>query len=93
MRHIEERFTWENKVGGVLVGGMVPLLWRGCSRGCLGFLDGRDKDPSNPKQFQPLVENLDVDNSMDVDEDDSAFVQAINLGPVGLGGDDFEDDG
>ena len=86
VRHTEERFSWENTVGGVLVGGMVPLLWRGCSSGCLRFLDERDKDRSSPQQPRALVEN---DNSMDVDDDDSTFVQPLDLGPVGL---DFEDD-
>lgn len=94
VRHVEERFTWENKVGGILVGGMVPLLWRGCLSGCLAFLDGRDKDPSNLQHPQPVVEDHDADNGMDVDEEDgSAFVQAIDLGPAGLGEEDFEDDG
>ena len=80
-------------MGGILVGGMVPLLWRGCLGRCLAFLDGRDKDPSNLQHSQPVVEDHDADNGMDVDEDGSAFVQAIDLGPAGLGEEDFEDDG
>lgn len=38
----EERYTWVNELAGVRVGettGGVPLLWRGCGRGCLNFLD------------------------------------------------------
>ena len=38
----EERYTWVTEIAGVRVGettGGVPLLWRGCGRGCLGFLD------------------------------------------------------
>jgi hypothetical protein len=39
----EERYTWVTELAGVRVGettGGVPLLWRGCGRGCLDFLDG-----------------------------------------------------
>lgn len=38
----EERYTWVTEIAGVRVGettGGVPLLWRGCGRGCLQFLD------------------------------------------------------
>ncbi|KAH9983250.1 hypothetical protein BJV74DRAFT_851415 [Russula compacta] len=38
----EERYTWVNELAGARVGettGGVPLLWRGCGRGCLNFLD------------------------------------------------------
>nr|VWO96433.1 Adenylate cyclase [Ganoderma boninense] len=43
VRHAEERWTWEEVVAGVHVGAEgtdgVPVRWRGCARGCLGFLD------------------------------------------------------
>jgi hypothetical protein len=41
VRHAEERYTWEETVAGLSVGveGGVPVLWRGCSVGCLSFLD------------------------------------------------------
>ena len=41
VRHAEERFEWEHVVAGQDVGveGGVPVLWRGCSSGCLNFLD------------------------------------------------------
>jgi hypothetical protein len=38
----EERYTWVTELAGVRVGestGGVPILWRGCGRGCLDFLD------------------------------------------------------
>ncbi|EIM91701.1 uncharacterized protein STEHIDRAFT_126706 [Stereum hirsutum FP-91666 SS1] len=40
----EERFVWVEKIAGHKVGeksGRVPLLWRGCSHGCLDFLAGK----------------------------------------------------
>lgn len=39
--HAEERITWDKFVAGQRVGGDegIPLLWRGCSAGCLDFLD------------------------------------------------------
>ena len=41
VRHAEERFSWEDIIGEQPVGieGGVPVLWRGCSIGCLSFLD------------------------------------------------------
>lgn len=42
--HAEERVTWEGCIAGVKVASepRIPLLWRGCSRGCLNFLDGQE---------------------------------------------------
>jgi len=38
--HVEERFTWETRIAGKdLFGMVVPILWRGCSKGCLRFLN------------------------------------------------------
>lgn len=39
--HAEERFSWEKEVAGQRVGGEqgVPIRWRGCSPGCLDFLE------------------------------------------------------
>lgn len=41
VRHAEERFSWEAVIAGQNTGveGGVPVLWRGCSQGCLNFLD------------------------------------------------------
>ncbi|KAI0319937.1 hypothetical protein OF83DRAFT_694755 [Amylostereum chailletii] len=41
VQHAEERYMWVDVVAGVRVGqvdGGVPLLWRGCERGCLDIL-------------------------------------------------------
>ncbi|KAF8579907.1 hypothetical protein K439DRAFT_1637480 [Ramaria rubella] len=42
----EKRMMWVGVVAGVQVAeslsALVPLLWRGCSRGCLEFLDDQD---------------------------------------------------
>ncbi|TRM65329.1 hypothetical protein BD626DRAFT_216917 [Schizophyllum amplum] len=37
---LEVRFTWETKFGKAIPGGAIPVRWRGCSWGCLNFLDG-----------------------------------------------------
>ncbi|KAI0264864.1 hypothetical protein BC834DRAFT_236946 [Gloeopeniophorella convolvens] len=42
VRPAEERYAWVTQLAGVHVGettGGVPVLWRGCGRGCLDFLD------------------------------------------------------
>ncbi|KZV72478.1 hypothetical protein PENSPDRAFT_750924 [Peniophora sp. CONT] len=44
VEHVEQRIVWAHSICGIVVGssshGGVPLLWRGCERGCLEFLDG-----------------------------------------------------
>jgi hypothetical protein len=47
----EERYTWVTELAGVRVGestGGVPILWRGCGRGCLDFLDKGDTGTAPP---------------------------------------------
>ncbi|KAH9926331.1 uncharacterized protein BXZ73DRAFT_49550 [Epithele typhae] len=67
----EERFTWEDMVAGVSVGGEgvvgagVPLRWRGCSRGCLAFLD--PPEPSPPVTTQVPEQAADADAIDDED--------------------------
>ncbi|VDC04255.1 unnamed protein product [Peniophora sp. CBMAI 1063] len=43
VEHVEQRVLWAQNICGIDVGttsgGGVPLLWRGCERGCLTFLD------------------------------------------------------
>ncbi|KAF8329554.1 uncharacterized protein EI90DRAFT_3125310 [Cantharellus anzutake] len=44
LRHAEERLEWVKTVAGVKIstndmGPSVPILWRGCSMGCLSFLE------------------------------------------------------
>ena len=42
VKHAEQRMSWERVIAGIDVGGNsgIPVLWRGCSKGCLNFLDG-----------------------------------------------------
>lgn len=57
--HVEERMTWEKVVAGQKVDyeGGVPVLWRGCSAGCLDFLD----DSSDAQ------EDMDMDSGFGLD--------------------------
>jgi len=36
---VEERIEWRTDIAGVKLAEMVPLRWRGCSQGCLAFLE------------------------------------------------------
>jgi len=36
---VEARYTWEMSVAGRRLPTAVPVQWRGCSLGCLNFLD------------------------------------------------------
>lgn len=61
VRHAEQRFSWEQNIANISMGGLVPVRWRGCQRGCLDFLDGAE-----PKEDAPRVlgEDSDADWSL-----------------------------
>jgi hypothetical protein len=59
----EERYTWVTELAGVRVGestGGVPILWRGCGRGCLAFLDQGNTSIAAPVVGEPMDEKNDV---------------------------------
>ena len=89
VRPAEERFTWEDVIADVRVGGEgiggagVPVRWRGCSRGCLRFLDPvrpvpghGEESPSDADVDALLPEEApeggegDLDLDMDVEMED-----------------------
>ncbi|RDX47172.1 hypothetical protein OH76DRAFT_1354879 [Lentinus brumalis] len=84
VRHAEERWTWQAEIAGVRVGAEgvggvgVPVRWRGCSRGCLSFLDPPAPVPEPPEEPQPRPRGEETgaaDGGVDLDLD------------LGLGGD------
>lgn len=99
-RHMEERFTWEHLVAGIQVGGVVPLKWRGCLRGCLAFLDGNAADNTvvvalgERSAEETLNEDTDMETNTSAEdiEMDESVVQVVSLDPISSGIDDFEDD-
>ncbi|KAI0825577.1 hypothetical protein BC629DRAFT_1602328 [Irpex lacteus] len=48
----EQRFEWVRTVAGRAVHEDVPVLWRGCMRGCLDFLDASDLHSHNRSQAE-----------------------------------------
>lgn len=71
--HAEERLSWEREIAGCKVGGEtgVPVLWRGCSAGCLDGL-------SEEQDTIVIGGNLDAnDDDGDWDMDDSVQVPVI----------------
>ncbi|CUA73594.1 Leucine-rich repeat-containing protein 7 [Rhizoctonia solani] len=44
----EERVEWVSVLAGCELSPAVPILWRGCSAGCLSFLDGDTSTTSAP---------------------------------------------
>ena len=59
LRHVEERLEWVRTIAGVKISvndicQSVPILWRGCSPGCLQFLES---------QTQQLQRGLPLKNS------------------------------
>ena len=50
LRHVEERLEWVKTIAGVKISvndicQSVPILWRGCSLGCLQFLESPQTHP------------------------------------------------
>lgn len=77
--HQTERFTWEHSVNGHTVGTNIPVRWRGCSRGCLDFLE--------PAQ---QLEAKDVLQTPAGDSDDEDVGQVLDLGRAGAGFEEFD---
>ncbi|CCL98558.1 uncharacterized protein FIBRA_00558 [Fibroporia radiculosa] len=94
VHHAEERFTWERIVAGQDVGAAggimgVPARWRGCSRGCLDFLDEEDK-PKDEADDEDT--DVDMDGDVDVGSDGELGVQVVDLSSGGLMDlDDFDE--
>lgn len=72
--HAEERMTWEKEIAGQKVGDMgVPVLWRGCSAGCLDFLDS-----SEPTEDEDMMDSGWTPAKMDLDGDDGVVMFETN---------------
>ena len=86
VRHMEERFTWENVIAGASAPARSSLCNGGLTlRGCLAFLD------DSAAAMNPDDAGMDIDGPEDGDMDESAVVRAVSLAPIGLG-DALEDD-
>ncbi|KAJ7765377.1 hypothetical protein DFH07DRAFT_810328 [Mycena maculata] len=82
---VEERYTWEKVIAGHDLGGAVPLKWRGCSRGCLGFLDAEVET----KQVDADVSEMEVDEE---NREQEAAVTVLQFpSSAGFGEADFDD--
>lgn len=74
VRHVEERFTWVDSIAGIRLGGLAPLRWRGCGRGCLDFLNPKtvitEEEPAAVEaDEQEIVHTVRFDNQV-LDFDD-----------------------
>lgn len=73
--HTEERMTWEREIAGQKVDGDgVPVLWRGCSAGCLDFLGD-----SKSYQDEGMIDGGWEPAGMDVDGDNGG-VKMLQVG-------------
>lgn len=52
IHHAEERYTWEDNIANIPIGGVAAMLWRGCQHGCLDFLG----PPTETYETVPLPE-------------------------------------
>lgn len=75
VRAAEERFTWEEVIAGVRVGGDgvggvgVPVRWRGCGHDCLAFLDPEPQPAPAPTATPSAGDVEDIDIPLDADGD------------------------
>ncbi|KAH9855275.1 hypothetical protein C2E23DRAFT_613820 [Lenzites betulinus] len=105
VRPAEERFTWEEVVAGVRVGGEgvggvgVPVRWRGCGHGCLAFLDPEPEPTSiatSSTSTTSVRDPADVPAEDDVDIEMSEGGSEVDMQEVRFEGgladpDDFEE--
>ena len=84
VNHAEERFSWESEIAGVVIAKekRIPLKWRGCSKGCLDYLD---RDPNRTAlsiAIEGSGDGFDDLGVMDVDSSSSypAGTQRPNTG-------------
>jgi len=68
VRHAEERYSWESKIGTVEVGARVPMRWRGCNWGCLEFLDEVPRGTSDDGTEEAAVRPLELGGELDFDD-------------------------
>ncbi|KAI0342979.1 hypothetical protein BDW22DRAFT_1428432 [Trametopsis cervina] len=96
VRSAEERFVWVRTIAGQPVHEDVPVLWRGCSRGCLSFLGEEPPEAGQPAagNSEPPAGHPAACASDDMDLDDNAGDdEATELEAIDLGGgfvDDFD---
>ncbi|KAL1942971.1 hypothetical protein VTO73DRAFT_4642 [Trametes versicolor] len=75
VRAAEERFTWEEDIAGVRVGGDgvggvgVPVRWRGCGHDCLAFLDSEPQPAPAPTAMPSAGDVEEIDIPLDADGD------------------------
>ncbi|KAF8603848.1 hypothetical protein BDV93DRAFT_126399 [Ceratobasidium sp. AG-I] len=66
----EERYEWVTVLAGCELSSAVPILWRGCSAGCLDFLGGAKDSPVLNKDTRINKER----------EEDEEFISMFGIG-------------
>lgn len=75
---VEERLEWVAMLAGCELSSAVPILWRGCSSGCLDFLDGPPGNSTLNEQPTMDVRERDEDEEfMSMFRVESAKYQAM----------------
>ncbi|KAF8309050.1 hypothetical protein DL93DRAFT_2086226 [Clavulina sp. PMI_390] len=83
--HAEERLEWVREIAGVPVLGsqLVPILWRGCTTGCLDFLTDDDEEEEEEKGGEKDDDEFDFGSDSDVPEGFGATASAGATLPAG----------
>ncbi|KAG9083230.1 hypothetical protein FRC06_004644, partial [Ceratobasidium sp. 370] len=73
----EERFEWVSSLAGCELASPIPLLWRGCSAGCLDFLEepGEGECTRERDEDEEFIEMFSV--GADGEKGDKATVEQI----------------
>ncbi|KAF7789069.1 hypothetical protein EIP86_000002, partial [Pleurotus ostreatoroseus] len=98
VKHAEERYSWEHSIAGCDVDPPhgVPVHWRGCSPGCLRFLDTKTEttEEAHMDYAVNLPSNTGTMDEMDIDFDmaDSQSENGFGVEAMDLSGglDDFD---
>jgi hypothetical protein len=73
VHHAEQRYSWEASMAGLSLGGVAPVRWRGCCRGCLSFLDEHAEEEEETLEIncvQLELEPVAFDGTLPGFEDD-----------------------
>jgi hypothetical protein len=83
--HAEERTSWESVVGGMTVT-PTPVRWRGCSRGCLDFLD----EPAASTRLHKGPGKVGVETGIEEEWEEEEKTEKFVLMGLGFTDVDFE---
>lgn len=70
MLSFQVRYTWELRVAGKHLSTAVPVQWRGCSIGCLDFLNVAPGDNTTTDESDPELVPVSLNKGFTFSDDE-----------------------